>query len=125
MAGWAVSLRNSILDKILRNVDFTITGVRVGLHTSDPGLTGENEVAGGSYVRQTPSYLAAVDALSETDADIDFTGMPACTVTHVSLWTDTGTFLISGALDEPKVVNAGDTFRLPAAALDVALNASA
>jgi hypothetical protein len=126
MAGWAVAVRNAILDKILRNTEtspFPISSVRVSLHTADPGLTGASEVAGGSYARQTPTYGAAASALAETTAGVDFTGMPACTVTHVSLWTDTGTFLMSGALSASKVVNAGDTFQLPTAELDVALSA--
>jgi len=43
---------------------------------------------------------------------VDFTLMPACTVTHLGLWdaSSAGNFLWSGSLAASKTVNSGDTF---------------
>jgi hypothetical protein len=123
MAGWAASLRNQILDKILRDTNFEIDGpLKVSLHTADPGLTGANEVTGGSYARQNIAFDAASAGAADSTATVDFTAMPACTVTHISIW-DNATFMMSGPLAASKTVNSGDTFELAADDVDVILNA--
>jgi hypothetical protein len=94
-------------------LDAALDGAYVSLHTGDPGSTGANEVTGGSYARQVPTYSAAASKEKPTSATCDFSGMPACTVTHVGAWTASsgGTFRIGGALTESKVVGSGATFR--------------
>jgi hypothetical protein len=47
------NLRNTVLDKILRNEDFTIADVFLSLHTGDPGESGAAEATGGGYERQS------------------------------------------------------------------------
>lgn len=107
-------LRNALLDHYLGGSAYTQPTVRISLHTADPGITGASEVAGGSYARKPPTFSAAAAGSKASSADIDFTVMPACTVTHVGIWDalSGGNFLQGGALAASKVVNAGDTFRL-------------
>ena len=115
---------NKVLDKILRNTDFTpATTVYLALHTSDPGGTGANEVTGGSYARQAIAFDAAATKHTQNSAQIDFTGMPATTVSHISLWSlaSGGTEWWEGALTASKTTAAGDTLRFPAGDVDVDL----
>lgn len=116
-------LEDKILDKLLTNTDFTVTTVYVSLHDADPGETGANEVAGGSYARQTGTFSGSGGTFDNT-ADIDFTSMPAVTVTHVGLWdaSSGGNFLWGGALSASKAVGSGGTFRLSAGDLDVTVD---
>lgn len=110
---------NKILDKVLRGVDFTApTSLRVSLHTADPGQTGASEVSGGSYARKQPTIAAASNKASTTTADLEWTNMPACTVTHVGIWDQSGAFWWGGALTASKAVAAGDTFKIVAGDLD-------
>lgn len=118
-------LENAILDKVLRNTDFSVaTGSYLSLHTADPGKTGADEVTGGSYARQAIAFDAAVTGSAGSSASESFTGMPACTVTHVGLWdtVTVGSFLWSGALSASKVVNSGDTFQFAAGDVIVTLD---
>lgn len=115
---------NKILDKILKNTDFTpATTLYVSLHTADPADTGANEVTGGSYARQLATFNSAATKATTNVANVDFALMPAVTVTHVGIWSAStvGTFWWGGPLTASKVVPAGETFRISAADLDVTL----
>lgn len=120
-------LGNALLDHVLRNVAYTSpTNVYVSLHTADPGLTGANEVTGGSYARQACAFDAAASKATQNAAAESFTAMPAATVTHVGIWdasTD-GNFLWGGALAASKTTNSGDTFTIADSDLDVAFDAA-
>ncbi len=106
-------------------------GAWLSLHTADPGLTGASEVTGGTYGRQDVSGVAKFptvtgDSVVNSAAAIDFTLMPACTVTHVGLWDSQTTggsnnFIGGAALDASKTVNAGDTFSFPTSSLTLSL----
>lgn len=117
-------LENKILDKTLRNTDFTVTTVYVSLHTADPGETGASELTGGSYARQSASFDAAASGATANSGAINFTGMPAATITHVALWdaSTAGNCLWSGALTASKTTNSGDTFQIAAGDLDVSID---
>ncbi|MFX4261032.1 phage tail fiber protein [Pelotomaculum propionicicum] len=115
---------NKILDKILRGVDFTpATNLYISLHTADSGDNGANEVTGGSYARQAITFNAANSKHADNPSQIEFAGMPACTITHVGLWSAStlGDFWWGGDLTASKTLNAGDTLRFPAADVDVNL----
>lgn len=119
-------LENKLLDKVLRNTDFTVATVYVSLHNGDPGETGVSEIAGGSYARQSAAFDVAASGATQNTAQINFVGMPAVGapgVGYIGLWDALagGNFLWSGALAAAKIVNAGDTFRIEAADLDVAI----
>ena len=94
-----------------------ISGVTpyVSLHTSDPGLTGSNEVSGGSYARQSASFSSASSGATATTGTLTYTSMPAVTVTHVGIWdaVSGGNFLYGDALAASQIVNAGGTFEFP------------
>lgn len=82
--------------------------VTVSLHTADPGTTGASEVTGGGYSRKTATFGAtALGDFSDNDADITFTNLPSCTVTHVGLWRN-NEFMQGGSLTQSRVVAAGD-----------------
>jgi len=106
------------------------TGCFVSLHTADPGGTGASEVVvgGSSYTRQSVSGTGtfptvAGDSVTNSAAAINFTLMPACTVTHVGFWDTigpvTGNFLHGQILGASKAVNAGDTFQFATSQLTI------
>jgi hypothetical protein len=118
---------NAILDAVFNATAFSVATPYVALHDGDPGETGANEISGGSYARQLGSFAAASGGATSNDADIEFTGMPDQTsspVTHASIWdaVSAGNCIWTGPLNASKVVNAGDTFRILAGALDVTLD---
>lgn len=118
---WSVYIRNKVLDKILKGTDFSIS-IYVSLHDDDPGATGADEVAGGSYARTLvgPSgWDAASGGQSETAAAITFTDLPTVTVSHWGAFDapSGGNFILGGELDNPVSVTAGDGFALPIGAL--------
>lgn len=118
-------LENELLDTALAVGSYVTTNVYVSLHTADPGETGASESTGGSYSRKGPTvFSAAAAGTTSNTAQIDFTNMPASTITHVGLWdaATAGNFLWGGALTASKTLNAGDTFRIAATDLDVSLD---
>lgn len=122
MAYKSTYLANKVLDAIYNATAIGIAAdVWVSLHTASPGDNGANEVTGGSYARQqVPFGAAATKALANT-GNVDYTSMPAATVTHVGVWdaVTAGNFLGGGILVAQKVVGAGDTFRFPTGDLDI------
>jgi hypothetical protein len=105
---------NKLLDTVFNATAYSVATPYVSLHSSDTGETGANEISGGSYVRKAASFAAAADGECVSDADLEFTGMPAVTVTHVGVWDheSAGNFLWGGALTAQKTTNAGDTFKI-------------
>lgn len=110
---------NDIANYICRGTAPTslTTPIKISLHTGDPGTTGANESTGGSYARQTAGYNTASGGACALAATLNFTGMPASTVTHIGIWDSTGTpkFLQGAALAASKTLGAGDTLALTAA----------
>ena len=112
-------LKIQVLDWILRSGNDPY----VSIHTGDPGGTGENEIAGNSYVRRQVSFTEPENGGCETTSPIIYRLMPATTITHIGLW-DTeigGNFLWGGQLVSAKMINEHDTFRVPAGSLRVSL----
>ena len=110
---------NDIANYICRGTAPTTlaTPIKISLHTADPGATGASESTGGSYARQTAGYNTASGGACALAATLNFTGMPASTVTHIGIWDSTGTpkFLQGAALASSKTLGAGDTLALTAA----------
>ncbi len=115
---------NKLLDAVFNATAYSVTTPYISLHTADPGETGASEVSGGSYARQSGTFIAASGGTLDNDAIMDFTDMPAVTVTHMGVWdaASGGNFLWGGVLVASKTVNAGDTFRFPVGNLDINLN---
>lgn len=125
MAGLSDYSALKILDKLLRNVDFTVADQHISLHTADPGVAGGSEVTAGgfTYARQNATFAVAAARATTTTALLEWLNMPAVTVTHVGVWdaATAGNFIIGGALAASKTVNAGDTFQLPTGDLDASI----
>lgn len=88
-----------------------LLNLELALHTGDPGEDQDaNEVVGGAYARQDVSFGAPAAGEMLNDVLVQFDGMPATTVTHMSLWNkDTGDPVMYGTLDEAKELLAGQT----------------
>ncbi|HLU76155.1 MAG TPA: hypothetical protein VKZ82_28515 [Nonomuraea sp.] len=82
----------------------------LSLHTANGGSTGADELSGGGYARQAPTYAAPSGGIADLADPIEF-GAPgtAATVTHVGFW-DGSTWLGSRALIEPREVQPTDPF---------------
>lgn len=119
-------LKNKILDKVLRGIDFDVEPVYASLHTANPGLTGTSEVVGNYYARvQVPAALwnASAAGATTTNATIQFIEMPEAAVTYIGLWDALtgGNFLWGDPLAAAFDVEYGDTLELAAGAFDAAL----
>ncbi len=115
---------NKILDAVFNATAFSVTSVYVSLHTAAVGEAGTSEVTGGSYARQSADFTTATSGALDNTAILDFTSMPAVTVTDVGVWdaSSAGNFLWGGTLTASKTVNSGDTFRFPTGDLDITLD---
>lgn len=100
------SVRNDVLNKILQNVDFTISNVWLSIHSGDPGTTGASE----EESRQDISFASAAGGSSDSSNEVTFQISGTKTISHVGLWdAETGgTFLWRGVLDASKAVEDGD-----------------
>jgi hypothetical protein len=115
---------DKILDKVLRNTDFTVTGVYVKLHIGDPGEAGTGNPA-AETTRKVATFSAASGGAATTSADVSWTAVSTTeTYSHISLWdaVTAGNCLWVGPLAVAKAVTAGDTFTLPAGDIDVTLD---
>jgi hypothetical protein len=90
MPGMSTFWANSIINHYLRNQAYTpVATPFLSLHTADPGLTGTNEVTGGSYVRQSIALTAGASSHTDNSGLISFTAMPAVAapgVVYAGLW---------------------------------------
>lgn len=126
MAGINVLDANALVSAEARNTAYTgPSTLYVSLHTADPGATGASEVSGGSYARQAVTFAAPSGGTASNSGVLNFTGMPAVTVTHISLWdaSTAGTFHQSGALTSSVVVASGNTLQFAAGAITFQVSA--
>ncbi len=125
-------LENELLDHALGTGSFTMpTQVYLALFTSatsDAGGGTEVATAGGTlYARVAVDFSAASGGLANPTGDVSFpeAGANWGTVTHAALTDDPdrgeGNFLWHGPLAASKAIETGDTFKIPAADLDVSL----
>ena len=115
--GYSTYLDNALLDKIFRNVDFTVNSAYISLHTGDPGDTGADEITVGTsgYARQIGTMSAAASSGNSNSAVALFTNLPAGTIGYAGVWdAPTGTasnFLMGAALATSRIVVDGDSFQ--------------
>lgn len=116
-------LRDVIGDHLLRNQSFTPPAtVYLALFTTATDANGGGtEVAGGSYARQAITLAAFVDGASTNTAALNFTNMPAVTITHVALMSAVsgGNMLMQGDVAVPKAIASGGTATIAVGDLDV------
>lgn len=120
----STSLRNSLLDT-LANTSFAVATAYLSLHIGNPGITGANELTGGSYARQLIAWSAASGGSKANSGALSFTGLPAVVsgtpLTHMGIWTavTAGTFLWAGPIGTQKIlpftaITTGNAFQAPA-----------
>jgi hypothetical protein len=120
-------LENKLLDHFLATTSYTApSNVYVALMTvaeDDTGSAG-TEVTGGSYARQSATFDAAASGATQNSSNIDFTGMPACTVVGIAIYdaSSAGNLLVHGTLTANKTLDAGDTLRIATGDLDISIN---
>lgn len=117
-------LENAILNAIFNAGPLVVLNAYISLHTGNPGETGANEVAGGSYVRKTVPFSTALTGSCFNETDVLFPLMPSCTLSHVGIWTEEtgGDFLWGGAMSGPLVVSAGALVQIDANDLEAILD---
>lgn len=133
MAGKSNYLENKVLDHVLGVASFTQPAARyVALFASG---SGPGEAGGGTelptaagYARQSVTFGAAVNGVSQNLADTDFfapggAGAPIGTTTvgHFGIYDALtgGNLLYFGDLATPKTITTGDILRIPANGLSV------
>jgi hypothetical protein len=108
-------LENKILDHFLGTTSYTMPStVYLALYTVAPtDAGGGTEVTGGSYARKPITFLSSSGGTTSNDSNVDFTGMPACTVVAVGVFDalTSGNLLVYGDLAVNKTLDAGDIFR--------------
>jgi hypothetical protein len=118
---------NLVLDHVLGTTAYTKPTTHLALFTVAPtDSSAGTEVTGGSYGRQplANAFTASSSGASSNNLNIDFTGMPACTVVSIGIM-DAGTggnLLIHGTLTVNKVLDAGDTLRIATGDLDISID---
>lgn len=95
-----MSFENSLFNTGLDAMAGAITSVSI--HTDDPGATGANEVSGGSYTRQTPSWAAASGGSVSTDSNLTFDIPGGNTTEYAGLWSSGPTWEGSILLSDPE-----------------------
>lgn len=92
-----------------------LTPDAVSLHSGFPGLTGANEITGGGYARQAPTWAAPSGGIRSTSAAMNFS-VNAVTVRWIGLWLS-GVFQgyapNGGTPKEFSVDPSTDVFRCP------------
>lgn len=119
-------LELKLLDHFLGTTSYTKpTTVYLALYAVAPtDSTAGTEVSGGSYARKTVAFNAAASGSTTNTSDIDFNGMPACTVVAIAV-TDAltaGNILVYGPLTANKSLDAGDILRVSAGDLSISIN---
>ena len=119
-------LEVKLLDHFLGTTTYTKpSAVYLALYTSAPtDSTSGTEVSGGSYVRKAATFNAASSGSTTNTSDIDFTGMPACTVVAIAVCDalSSGNILVYGGLTANKTLDAGDILRVSAGDLSISIN---
>lgn len=118
---------NKVLDHVLGTTSYTMPSTYLALFTVAPtDSTSGTEATGGSYARQSLSglFTAASGGASSNNANIDFAGMPACTIVAIGIMDNSsgGNLLVHGTLTANKVLDAGDTLRIATGDLDITID---
>jgi hypothetical protein len=119
-------LEVKLLDHFLGTTTYTKPAtVYLALYTAAPtDSTAGTEVTGGSYARKTAAFNGAASGSTTNTSNIDFNGMPACTVVAIAV-TDAltaGNILVYGPLTANKSLDAGDILRVSAGDLSISIN---
>lgn len=118
------SQKNAMLDAFAGATNYTgTTTFYVQLHTGAPGAAGTSNPATETTRKQFSFSAASAGATSNTDQE-DWGSYPATeTVSYVSFWdaAAAGTFLGSDDLASSQAMTTGETFRIRAGDIDLAI----
>lgn len=119
-------LEVKLLDHFLGTTTYTKpTTVYLALYTAAPtDSSAGTEVSGGSYARKVATFNGASSGSTTNNSDIDFNGMPTCTVVAIAV-TDaltSGNILVYGPLTANKSLDAGDILRVSSGDLSISIN---
>lgn len=97
-------------------VDDALTGESdtwISLHMASPGVTGANEVAGGSYARVATTWSAAA-ASARAGSAVTLNVPGSTTITHFGIWSaaSSGTWKRGGPLSASETFGAAGTYTL-------------
>lgn len=112
-------VKNAMLE-LLDETSGTVSITQISLHTADPGTTGADEVAGGSYARQSVTWGAASGGAKASSNEMVFNVPSGTTVTHVGGW-DGATFRGGGALTVAQPFATAGTYTIAAGDLDATI----
>jgi len=107
MAGYTNTAKDTALDAI------GAAGTWISLHTADPGTTGANEVAGGTYARVQTTWSAAATS-SKPGTAVTINVPAGVTITHWGLnsASTAGTFQVGEALPASETYGSAGTYVL-------------
>lgn len=120
-------LETELLDHVFAGNAYTSpSAVYVGLFTTDPTDAGTGtEVSGGSYARQSASFVVSGNTAT-TDAAVEFPTATASwgSITHIGIFdaATSGNLLAHSALDAAKTISSGDVLRIPTGDIDITLD---
>lgn len=120
-------LEGALLNHVLRNTALpSPTTVYVALFSDVPTDAGGTELSGNGYARQAATFSAPSGGSCANAIPITFTasGGDWGTVQGVGIFdaSTAGNLLFRGALEAPKMVNAGDSLQFPVGQLQVSLD---
>lgn len=119
------TIENELLDQLVGASAFSVTTpIKLALVTANGSDSAAGtEVTGGSYARQTIAWDAAASGQIANSAEINFTGMPTCTVVGIEVYDSAGTpkRLMYGSLAASKSVTSGDTIQFAAGSITFSL----
>ena len=117
---------NGLLDHLVGTASFSITTpIKLALVTVlGTDAAAGTEVTGGTYARQSVTWNSAASGSVANAAEINFTGMPACTVVAIDVYDSNGSpkRLFYGGLTASKTVAAGDTVQFAAGSITLSLS---
>lgn len=112
-----MAIQASALDLAANGIASNVT--HLSLHTNAGGESGTNELSGGSYQRETPSYGTPSNGTVALTSSVQFDGPGSnATVTHLGFWNGS-TWLGSAELTASKTIGSGDTLTITAAPITV------
>jgi hypothetical protein len=127
-------MANNLTDVAENTVLNAINGVAASLYTTPLKLrlmtangtdaANGTEVTGGSYVSQTIVFTTATTGTASNTAQIQYAGMPACTVVGFEIWDSNATpkRIWQFPATTNRVVNAGDTYNVAIGAIVTSLD---
>lgn len=106
-----MALQDVLLNYALDGMTTVIA--EVSLHQADPGASGTDEVTGGTYARQVPSFNAATAGSVSIDSPLSFNVPGGGTVVAwVGLWDAADVWLGGIQLSQSETFAADGTFQV-------------